>query len=292
MKKLSENKSSLPPLNQEIDFSFPKLDLPSIQIPDLRVFSPAFDLLGESILKANAESIEAITKIISTSLNGLSDALRSSCSSFSVPNTMLAESFQEAFAAFNNTINLELSGLIKTSSILAQQLAEVQCVPTNSEKTVAIDEETAAALQEVASLVPDGERKNLEIVIAPAKKEHFLSLENLKWLLGVLVPIIFALLLRTLPDEKAEENIQLQREQNAIEQRENELREAEVKMLAEFLDYLEQSGVGFPAQVDSVAEDVDTIDEDINAGFDDANTGSDEEDADSENENAENQRPN
>ena len=143
-----------------------------------------------------------------------------------------------------------------------------------------LSEETAVALQELTPLVPDEEQESFAEIIKPSKSKKLLSTENVKWLLGILIPMIFTLWLRTLPDKNAEEANQRQAESNAIQQREAELLENGVEALQQLLEHLDQSGICVPGQFEAPPHDVQPVINDADAAVQSPDMESQEDEAD------------
>ena len=134
-------------------------------------------------------------------------------------------------------------------------------------ESIEIPEGTLEPLRELAPLVPEDKREEFEEIVAPEKaaEKKILTIENIKWLLGIILPILFTFYMNQLPDKTAEEHNQLHREEIATQQEEIELRKEEIKLFREFFDYVKENGIGLPEQVDVVPEHVETIDEDVDA---------------------------
>lgn len=246
------------------------------QIPNVQSISSAFNNFGETLRKSHEEYIGMITKNLSVTLNGLSDSLREACFFPAISSTLLAENFREVFVA---SMNSELTELANVTSTLIQQLNAAQRTFAENEKGLALSNETVTSLQELKPLVPDEQQESFAEIVTPSKSKKLLSVENIKWLLGILIPMIFSLFLRALPDKDAEEANLLQAESNAIlqtdvdlHQEDTELRREEIELFHEFFEYLKENGICIPAQVEGLPHDVQTIENDLDAVLDVSDT--------------------
>ena len=120
------------------------------------------------------------------------------------------------------------------------------------------------SLQKLLPLVPEEKREEFGKIVAPEKSKEWklITAENIKWLLGIIIPILVTIYLHQLPDKNAEESLQLQREELAVKQEENELRRENMELFCEFFDYIKENGIGFSEQISTLPEQFDTFEND------------------------------
>lgn len=164
--------------------------------------------------------------------------------------------FETSFYVSKEMQNILLENLKQIAKMLTD------CYWTGESVEVSI--ETMESFHKFAPYVPEKEQEEFNKIIAPEKSNQrkILTVENVKWLLGIIIPILFTLYLHQLPDKNAEESLQLQKEQIATEQEENALQRESTELLREFFEYIEENGVSFPEQIGPLREQIDAIEND------------------------------
>lgn len=112
-----------------------------------------------------------------------------------------------------------VQNMIRAASALRTQ------AKAKPDTSLPVEEHTLSSLRVAAPLVPEESREKFAEITAaePGNGRKILTAENIRWLLGIIIPILFSLFIHYLPDANAEEGLRLQRENNELQRESNEL---------------------------------------------------------------------
>lgn len=134
--------------------------------------------------------------------------------------------------------------------------------------SIPISEETINSIKKLAPFIPEKEQEEFQeiISISPKEGQKVLTIDNFKWLLGIIIPIIFSFVLKYAPDSSQEEQLRLQREQNEIILRIAESLESgsDDNEFEKFLEFFDNRGIVSPESTDIVIVHQETAVEQIN----------------------------
>ena len=240
------------------------------------VYSTSYVL---QIMQSRIEDLLAIQMNASMNTRVIEDAL------ITMASNIAYNSFSSAELRIVNLLEdmvQSLTQITQTSHEAYQQL----------EESIEIPESTLESLRELSPLVPEEKREEFSEIIAPAKAadRKILTVENLKWLIGIILPIFLYLL----PDKNAEEHNQLHKDSNEIARETVELLEpdSEEEMVEKFLKYLDDNGFALMKKDEVVYDQLEGIPNCVGALEEDIDAFGDSSILDGQNDNADDQTEN
>lgn len=149
--------------------------------------------------------------------------------------------------------NSMLESIEVTGAVLTRA-AELLIHASNADDSAVLDESTVESLQKVTPLVPEEQQEKFQSIISPKPKEKgkILSIENVKWLLGIVLPILVSLYLHNLPDKNAEKSLRLQETQTESI---NELSESAAgfsETFEQFIERLNEEGLNINLNINMI----------------------------------------
>ena len=130
---------------------------------------------------------------------------------------------------------------------------------------VVFSEETIESIRKLEPLVPEKDRESFEEIIAPSQagKGKFLTFEKFCALVSLIASIVTIVYYSYDFSLKVAESKQQQAEDDQL-QKIVDLREAELELAHEFLEYVKENEIFFPGQSDSFAEQANPFGEQPN----------------------------
>lgn len=149
--------------------------------------------------------------------------------------------------------------LLETLKQAAQVLSECY----SETDPIEISNRDFESLQSISPLVPEEKKEEFEKIVAPekSKERKLITAENIKWLLGIIIPILFSLYQQSFSNKSEEERLQLHRESNDIAREIVEALEqdSEGTGIEKFLQYLDDNGFALMKKNDVVCEQFERI---------------------------------
>lgn len=200
------------------------------------------------------EMMENIILNQQASMYGMADALKdvSSCAANAL-STGISDSIQMT----SNISGALIDSMIQSLLAIAKEFQNVDYA--------AIAEETLETFKELEPFVPEKEKEKFKEIVEPPKekKRKILTAENIKFLVGLIIPMLFSLYMYNLQNKTDEEQLRLKRESNAIEERKAEALEAisSGEAFKQFFDYLKDNGLVLTEAGENFSDkDIDTVD--------------------------------
>lgn len=155
--------------------------------------------------------------------------------------------------------------LLASISSMAKQLEEYQFDSLQPEQYISVPKETLEPLREMTKFVPEEKREEFQEIVSDkeSKASKILTVENVKWLLGLIIPMLFSLCLFYLPNKNEEKSLQEDQKQTAIMQEQVDSTDRLADNIGDLIHCIENIGSYIHIQIDIAPNNINEVPNDI-----------------------------